>query len=184
MAPHPDEIRHAALETTDSYGEGKIIHSKNVDEALYFLEQHRGEADMASVDEKKLMRKVDWMLMPLMFAAYYLQYSDKTLMSYASIMGIIEDTNMPPNGYSHLAIAFYISFLVCEPIQAFMIQRFPTATYLGCNMVCWGIVLTMNCVCKNYASLVALRVLLGVFESVTAPRYVSSEHCFPHLQLC
>ena len=35
----------------------------------------------------------------------------------------------------------------------------------------WGFVLAMNCVCHNYASLVALRVLLGVFESVTAPRY-------------
>lgn len=54
-------------------------------------------------------------------------------MSYASIMGIIEDTNMPANGYSHLAIAFYVSFLVCEPIQAVLIQKFPTATYLGVN---------------------------------------------------
>lgn len=53
--------------------------------------------------------------------------------SYASIMGIIKDTNMPPNGYSHLAIAFYISFLVCEPIQAVLIQKFPTAKYLAVN---------------------------------------------------
>lgn len=172
MAPHPDEIRNEPLEATDSYGAGKIIHGKNVDEALFFLEQNRDADDLPPVDDKRLMRKVDWMLMPLMFASYYLQYSDKTLMSYASIMGIIKDTNMPPNGYSHLAIAFYISFLVCEPIQAFMIQRFPTATYLGANMVLWGIVLTLNCVCHDFASLVALRVLLGVFESVTAPRYV------------
>jgi hypothetical protein len=48
-------------------------------------------------------------------------------------MGVIKDTNMPPNGYSHLAIAFYISFLVCEPIQAVLIQKFPTAKYLGVN---------------------------------------------------
>ncbi len=48
-------------------------------------------------------------------------------------MGIFEDVNMPPNGYSHLAIAFYYSFLICEPIQAYLIQRFPTAKYLGMN---------------------------------------------------
>ncbi len=40
-------------------------------------------------------------------------------------------------------------------------------------VVLWGIVLTMNCVATNFAAVMALRVLLGVFESVTAPRYVS-----------
>jgi hypothetical protein len=48
-------------------------------------------------------------------------------------MGVIEDTHMPDNGFSNLAIAFYVSFLVCEPLQSFFIQKFPTAKYLGCN---------------------------------------------------
>jgi hypothetical protein len=48
-------------------------------------------------------------------------------------MGVIEDTHMPANGFSNLAIAFYVSFLFCEPLQAFFIQKFPTAKYLGCN---------------------------------------------------
>ena len=61
--------------------------------------------------------------------------------------------HMPPNGFSHLAISFYVAcehlaslnsildvdrvhaepspVLFCEPIQAFMIQRFPAAKYLG-----------------------------------------------------
>jgi hypothetical protein len=48
-------------------------------------------------------------------------------------MGVIEDTHMPSNGFSNLAIAFYVSFLVCEPLQAYFIQKFPTAKYLGVN---------------------------------------------------
>ena len=62
-------------------------------------------------------------------------YTDVSLVSYASIMGIIDDTNMPGNGFSNLATAFYVSFLVCEPIQSVLIQRFPTAKYLGVNGV-------------------------------------------------
>lgn len=53
--------------------------------------------------------------------------------NYASIMGIIEDTNMPPNGFSNLAMVFYVSFLVCEPIQTYFIQRFPVGKWLGGN---------------------------------------------------
>lgn len=48
-------------------------------------------------------------------------------------MGVIEDTHMPDNGFSHLAMAFYVSFLVCEPLQSFLIQRLPTAKLLGAN---------------------------------------------------
>jgi len=48
-------------------------------------------------------------------------------------MGVIEDTHMPANGFSHLAMAFYVSFLVCEPLQSTLIQKFPTAKFLGIN---------------------------------------------------
>ena len=55
------------------------------------------------------------------------------LVNYAAVMGLIRDTNMPANGFSHLAIAFYCSFLVAEPIQAVLIQKLPTAKWLGAN---------------------------------------------------
>ncbi|KAH8805071.1 major facilitator superfamily domain-containing protein [Xylogone sp. PMI_703] len=174
MASKDPEIQLNQTTTIQSQGDDTkgIIAAKDVDEALVFLQNNLDVGQVVHIDDKKLMRKVDWMLMPLMFACYYLQYTDKTLLSYSGIMGIIEDTNMPENGFSNLAIAFYVSFLVCEPIQSVLLQKFPTAKWLGANVICWGIVLTMNCVCHNYASLVALRVLLGVFESVTAPSLV------------
>jgi len=34
---------------------------------------------MSALDEKKLVRKIDWMIMPLMWACYNLQYLDKVL---------------------------------------------------------------------------------------------------------
>lgn len=34
----------------------------------------------------------------------------------------------------------------------------------------WGVVVALNCVCKNYASLLALRIVLGIFESCVSPR--------------
>ena len=48
-------------------------------------------------------------------------------------MGIIEDTNLPADGFSNIAMSFYLSFLVCEPLQAYFIQKFPVAKWLGAN---------------------------------------------------
>lgn len=84
MAPHQRDTHVEQLNVVDSHEDGKIIDSKRVDEALHFLDDNRDVSDsgLSEVDEKKLMRKVDWMLMPLMFACYFLQYSDKTLRQY------------------------------------------------------------------------------------------------------
>lgn len=48
------------------------------DAALEFLrDEDTGIA--VEVNEKALVRKIDWMIMPLMWAAYNLQYLDKVL---------------------------------------------------------------------------------------------------------
>ena len=80
MAPQQD-ANIEQLTIVDDYDGGKVIDSKKVDEALHFLDDSRDVAagDLSEIDGKKLMRRVDWMLMPLMFACYFLQYSDKTL---------------------------------------------------------------------------------------------------------
>lgn len=52
---------------------------KNGDEALRFLKNQHDVGSMTAEDEKRLLRKIDWMIMPLMWGCYCLQYLDKTL---------------------------------------------------------------------------------------------------------
>jgi hypothetical protein len=53
--------------------------SRDGDEALRFLKNQHNVGAMTVNDEKKLLRKIDWMIMPLMWSCYCLQYLDKTL---------------------------------------------------------------------------------------------------------
>ncbi|KAF2224779.1 major facilitator superfamily domain-containing protein [Elsinoe ampelina] len=124
---------------------------------------------MTPADEKRLVRKIDWMIMPLMWTCYVLQYLDKTLINYAAVMGLYEDANITTDQFSDLALIFYVSFLAFEFPHGFMMQRFPTAKYLGLMVICWGVIVTVTSACKNYAGLVTTRVLLGVFEAAVAP---------------
>jgi hypothetical protein len=39
-----------------------------------------------AVDEKRLYRRIDWHIMPLMFFCYLLQFLDKVLINYANIV--------------------------------------------------------------------------------------------------
>ena len=70
-------------ETSPEIEIGEVKDVKNADLALDFL-RHEGNArEMTADDEKKLVRKIDFMIMPLMWLCYWAQYLDKTLINYA-----------------------------------------------------------------------------------------------------
>lgn len=54
----------------------------------------------------------------------------------------------------------------------YLMQRLPTAKYLGANVALWGLITALFSTAKNWASLVTLRVLLGCFESAVAPALI------------
>lgn len=41
---------------------------------------------------RHIVRKVDWRLIPLLFVTYMLNFMDKTILSSASVFGLIDDT--------------------------------------------------------------------------------------------
>lgn len=71
--------------------------------------------------------------------------------------------------YSYLATFFYVSYSLFQPVHAVLVQKFPVGKYMGVQIILWGITVTMHCVCKNFGGLIAVRVLLGVFEAAVAP---------------
>lgn len=54
--------------------------------AVQAVEQHEDEI------AKRVLRKIDWRLIPLMFITYNLNFMDKTILSSASVFGLREDT--------------------------------------------------------------------------------------------
>jgi hypothetical protein len=52
------------------------------DAALAFLRREE-IVEFTPEQERKLVRKIDWMIVPLMWSCYFLQYLDKTLSKYS-----------------------------------------------------------------------------------------------------
>ncbi|KAI4868449.1 allantoate permease [Hypoxylon rubiginosum] len=137
----------------------------DVDAALEYL-NHEGTTVMTEVNEKALSFNNS------LGACYNLQYLDKTLINYANVMGLQEDTGITGNQFSLLATLFYVTYLAFEFPTGYLMQRLPTAKYLGANVILWGLVVTLNAAAKNWAALATLRVLLGCFESAIAPALI------------
>lgn len=54
-------------------------------------------------EEKRLIRKIDLLILPLIAVNYAFFYIDKTTLSYAAIFGIREDLNLKGTQYSWLS---------------------------------------------------------------------------------
>lgn len=94
-----------------------VLSLKDADEALAFLEDHPRAVEIAEegnailedpVQLKKLVRKIDLTIAPLLAAVYFLQFLDKTTLSYTAVMGIRTDTHLVGQDYSDLSMLFYI----------------------------------------------------------------------------
>lgn len=53
------------------------------DEAVKVLEAYRGDETWTEAEEKKLRKKLDWRLLPVLGSTYALQYYDKGMLSQA-----------------------------------------------------------------------------------------------------
>ncbi|KAK3655105.1 hypothetical protein LTR22_010415 [Elasticomyces elasticus] len=169
MAPANEEVYQTSMQAEDNYEKPTY---RDGDKALDFLRTEAEVGEGEDVDEKKLLRKIDWLVVPLMFCCYLLQYLDKSLLNYAAVMGIRKDNNLTTEQYGTLSLIFYVSFLAFEFPHACMMQRFPTAKYLGSCVVAWGAVVACTAACNSYGSLVATRFLLGMFESAISPSLI------------
>ncbi|KAJ0331533.1 hypothetical protein COL5a_002195 [Colletotrichum fioriniae] len=66
------------------------------DEALKVLEGYTGDYEWTEKEEKKLRRKIDWRLMPVLCMTYGLQYYDKAMLSQARFcLGLLESGISP-----------------------------------------------------------------------------------------
>ncbi|KAH8886331.1 MFS general substrate transporter [Thozetella sp. PMI_491] len=131
-----------------------------------------GAIEISEEENKRLRRLIDKRVLSIMVATYFIQAIDKGTMSFASIMGIITDTGMEGPQYSWLTTCIYITILLVEYPQNYIIARVPVAKYLSFMIMAWGTVLALTAVCKNFTSLVIVRTLLGLFESACQPAFV------------
>lgn len=96
------------------------------------------ESDYSPEEYKKLLRKIDRYLLPLMWFCYGVQQTDKTSLGTQAIFGLREDTHLHGQQYSWLTTIFYITYLCGEFPSNFLLQRWALGRSLSIYMLCWG----------------------------------------------
>lgn len=144
------------------------------DAAAEFLRKiPEGRIVVTPEDDKRVLRRIDLVILPIMLAVYFLQALDKATLAYASVFGLIEHTHLVKDQYSWLGSIVYIAQLVMQFPLAWLLVRMPIGKFTSGMVLAWGITLSCMAAANNFGSLLATRFLLGAFEASVAPSFVA-----------
>ncbi|KAK7429821.1 hypothetical protein QQZ08_003666 [Neonectria magnoliae] len=129
---------------------------------------HHADNDMA----KRVLRKIDRNLIPVLFVTYMFNFMDKTILSSASVFGMRDDTKLQGQDYSWVSSIFYFGYFAWTYPTSLLIARLPVASYMTANTAFWGIVVALTAACSNYGGLLTVRFLLGMAEATITPTFM------------
>ncbi|KAM0787871.1 hypothetical protein ACM66B_003923 [Microbotryomycetes sp. NB124-2] len=175
--PGAEQCHSAGLSTSSQFSWGALF-GRDDNKAFYdeALDMYGYEGSIDPAEERKLVRKIDWVILPCLAVCYAFYYIDKTTLSYAAIFGIKQPQpqglGLHGNQYSLLSSSFYIGWLVAAVPTNLAMQKFPTATYLGFNIFLWGIFLMCQASAKRFEDLLAFRIISGAVEAAADPGFM------------
>ncbi|KAK2788547.1 hypothetical protein FQN52_006660 [Onygenales sp. PD_12] len=127
----------------------KISKSEDGDTALALFNNSDDLHEDADPKElRKLLRKIDFMILPYLAVCYAFFYIDKLQKGLADTTSISKARNTTG------------------------LARFPLGKYLGANIFLWGFFLMLQAACNNFKTLAVLRALSGAAEACADPAFM------------
>ncbi|RFU36307.1 hypothetical protein B7463_g150, partial [Scytalidium lignicola] len=130
------------------------------------------EMESQDVMSRRVLRKIDFRLIPLIFVTCNFFFMDKTILSSASVFQLRDDNHLHGQQYSWVSSVFYFGYLLWMYPTSLLCARLPIAKYLTANTLIWGILVGITAACSSYGGLITVRFLLGVVEATIDPAFM------------
>ncbi|KAL2161713.1 hypothetical protein VTH06DRAFT_8275 [Thermothelomyces fergusii] len=129
---------------------------------------HLSEEEKAQV-ERRLLWKLDLMLMPWLCLLYLLAFLDRTNIGNAKIAGLNQDLGLSTSMYNATLTIFFVSYAVFEPLSNILLKRLRPSIYIPIIMILWGASMLGMGFVYNWSGLMAARWFLGLTEAGLFP---------------
>ena len=118
-----------------------------------------------SAVEKSAIRKVSIRLVPFVALMFFINYLDRTAISFAGPNGMNDDLGLSLAQVGFASGVFFIGYILLEVPSNLALHRFGARKWLARIMVSWGIVALLFTWVGSFEHLAILRFILGVAEA-------------------
>ncbi|KAG4282026.1 hypothetical protein FPRO06_10929 [Fusarium proliferatum] len=134
--------------------------------------------EWSEAEEAAVRRKIDIRIVPLSILLYLLCFLDRANIGNARIEGMALDLELVGYRFNWALSAFYIAYILVEIPSNIILKKVGPKFYIPLLVTGFGLVSLCTAFVRSFASLLALRVLLGAFEGGTMPGIAFLLSCF------
>ncbi|KAI0482573.1 MFS general substrate transporter [Xylariaceae sp. FL0804] len=129
---------------------------------------HLSQEEREKID-RKLVWRLDWILIPWLCVLYLLAFLDRTNVGNAKIAGLLGDTHISDGQYNAVLSIFFVSYSLFEPLTNVLLKKLRPSIFIPVIMFFWGCSMTGMGFCYDYSGLLAARWFLGLAEAGLFP---------------
>lgn len=136
------------------------------------MEKGDDEATLAKElreDEKRVVRKLDLCVLPVVMVLYIVAFLDRVNIANVAISDFKRDLGLEDEEFNVILSVFYVSYIVLELPMTMAVRRYGPRLVLPTMAVLWSIVTLFTGFVTGYASMLAMRLLLGATEAGIFP---------------
>lgn len=115
--------------------------------------------------EKNAIRKISFRLVPFVALMFFINFLDRTAISFAAPNGMISDLGLTIAQFGFASGVFFVGYIALEIPSNLALHRFGARKWLARIMITWGIVSLLFTWVSSVTGLYTLRVLLGIAEA-------------------
>ncbi|KAH7140321.1 major facilitator superfamily domain-containing protein [Dactylonectria estremocensis] len=120
-------------------------------------------------EERRLVRKIDMILLPCLWWMYILAYLDKGNIANANAAGLSEDLGLSDNEYSLFISVFFVGYFLCEVPSNLVMVKIRPSIYLSIIVFSWGCIVSGMSQSKSLTGFLVGRFFLGCVEAGMFP---------------
>ncbi|KAF8600293.1 MFS general substrate transporter [Ceratobasidium sp. AG-I] len=120
------------------------------------------------LEDRALLRKVDWHLLPILTLLYLLSFLDRATILLSSW----QDIGVVGANYNTALALYFVGYVLWEVPANIVLKRFNPKVWLPTLCLAWGIVSICQGFVNNQAGLFAIRFFLGTAEAGLFPGVV------------
>ncbi|KAJ5611390.1 hypothetical protein N7510_008109 [Penicillium lagena] len=156
-----------------------------------------GEYFISPEEDRKVLWKIDRVVMPAMMVVLFFQYLDKQAINYATVFDMNKDLHLSGSGFSWVITIFYFGQMIGTFLSVYTISRFHTVKVVGITMYVrssfgpfsfrslycsyigskfsffWGLCEMCFAATKNFAGIATARFFLGFCEGAVSPGFIT-----------
>ncbi|KAF5013947.1 hypothetical protein FDECE_76 [Fusarium decemcellulare] len=164
-SPHPptDQLAHDVEE------KGQCHHLEKNESNIFAAADETGAHKKTDPAEIKLVRKLDWIILPMLWIMYWFNYLDRNAITVARLDNLEEELNLTSTQYQTCVSILFVGYILGQIPSNMLMTRIRPSLFMSGAMALWAVVSTLTAVAKDFKGLLLTRFFLGITEAPFYP---------------